>query len=251
MSAASSSAAERPESVGVATRVGIGELNERSLHKALKARYAPPGSTTEHPVDGFVADVMFDGHLVEVHTGNFSSLRRKLPRLLDRFPLTLVYPIAVDRYIVKPPAEPGAKERRRKSPKHGSVFQVFEPLTSIPELLGHPNMTLDIALVVEDAVRIWHPRARRRRGGWRTVDRRLVDVVETVTVNHMSDLFQLLDDRLPPHFTTLDLANVMASPRRLGQQAAFCLRRGGVIEICGKEGNALVYRRGAAGGSRV
>ena len=31
----------------------IGELNERSLHRALKARYATPGSIPEQAVDGF------------------------------------------------------------------------------------------------------------------------------------------------------------------------------------------------------
>ena len=36
----------------------IGELNERSLHRALKVRYAASGSVTEQAVDGFVADVM-------------------------------------------------------------------------------------------------------------------------------------------------------------------------------------------------
>ena len=35
----------------------------------------------------------------------------------------------------------------------------------------------------------------------------------------------------------------MKSSRRLGQLAAFCFREGGVSETCGKNGNALVYRR--------
>lgn len=222
---------------------GIGELNERSLHRALKARYATPGSATEQAVDGFVADVVIGERLVEIHTGNFHPLKRKLPRLLDQYPVTLVYPIAKDRYILKVPDDPDGKTTRRKSPKHGSVYQVFEPLASIPALLAHPNFTLEIALVVEDAVRVWDDRARRRRGGWVTVDRRLVDVVETIRIERMADLFALLDDALPAQFTTRDLAAAMGSPRRLGQQAAFCLREGGVTEICGKDRNALVYQR--------
>ena len=35
----------------------------------------------------------------------------------------------------------------------------------------------------------------------------------------------------------------MKSSRSLGQKAAFCFREGGVSEICGKNGNTLVYRR--------
>ena len=221
----------------------IGELNEGSLHRALKARYATPGSATEQAVDGFVADVVIGDRLIEIHTGSFTPLKRKLPPLLENYRVTLVYPIARDRYIVKVPDASNERTMRRKSPKHGSVYQVFEPLASIPDLLEHPNLSLDVVLVVEDAVRVWDERARRRRGRWVTVDRRLVEVVETLHIERMADLFTLLDERLPARFTTRNLAAVMNSPRRLGQQAAFCLRRAGVTEICDKQGNALVYQR--------
>ena len=261
----------------------IGELNERSLHRALKARYAVPGSVMEQAVDGFVADVMIGGRIVEVHTGPFSPLKKKLPRLLERFAVTLVYPVAQDRYIVTMPAGvdargvpdttdtpntpdvptapntpdvPGAliaPIRRRKSPKHDSVFTVFDGLTSIPTLLDHPNLTIDVVMTVEEDVRVKDPDHRGRRGGrrgrhrrdWTRIDRRLVEVAQTHRLTGMADLFALVDAALPEPFTTLDLARAMRSPRRLGQQAAFCFREAGVSEVCGKTGNALLYRRAA------
>ena len=131
--------AERP----LAGAASIGELNERSLHRALKARYAVAGGATEQAVDGFVADVVAGGRIVEVHTGSFRPLKRKLPRLLERYPVTLVHPVARDRYIVKMAADPNAPPTRRKSPKRGSVFEVFPALASIPALLAHPNLTLE------------------------------------------------------------------------------------------------------------
>ena len=261
----------------------IGELNERSLHRALKARYAVPGSVMEQAVDGFVADVMIGGRIVEVHTGPFSPLKKKLPRLLERFAVTLVYPVAQDRYIVTMPAGvdargvpdttdtpntpdvptapntpdvPGAliaPIRRRKSPKHDSVFTVFDGLTSIPTLLDHPNLTIDVVMTVEEDVRVKDPDHRGRRGGrrgrrrrdWTRIDRRLVEVAQTHRLMGMADLFALVDAALPEPFTTLDLARAMRSPRRLGQQAAFCFREAGVSKVCGKTGNALLYRRAA------
>ena len=273
----------------------IGELNERSLHRALKARYATPGSVTEQAVDGFVADVMIGDRIVEVHTGSFWPLKKKLPRLLERFAVTLVYPVAQDRYIVTMPDGAGAQGappvppvppvpvapaapavpvaapvpddrgdgpsapivplRRRKSPKHDSVFAVFDGLTSIPTLLEHPNLTLDVVMTVEEDVRVKDsgprgrgPGRRRRYGrGWTRIDRRLVEVARTHRLTGMADLFALVDAGLPEPFTTLDLARTMRSPRRLGQQAAFCFRTAGVSEICGKAGNALLYRRAARG----
>ncbi len=98
-------------------------------------------------------------------------------------------------------------------------------------------------MTVEEEVRAMNGRGNWRRGGWAILDRRLVDVVETCTIASMADLFAPLDADLPERFTTRDVVAAMQSSRRLGQLAAFCFREGGVSEVCGKDGNALVYRR--------
>ena len=221
----------------------IGELNEQSLHRALKERYALAGSDTERAIDGYVADVVTGGRIVEIQTGGFGPLKGKLSRLLESYPVTLVHPVARDRYIVKAGDDPDAPPTRRRSPRHGSVFDVFQALVSIPALLAHPNLSLDVVMTIEEEVRI--PRVRRgwRRPGYTRVDRRLVDVVETHTVSSMADLFAMVDADLREQFTTNDIAEAMKSARRLGQQAAYCFREGGVTEICGKDGNTLIYRR--------
>lgn len=219
----------------------IGELNERSLHRALKALYAAPGSLSEQLIEGYVVDVLIGQRIVEIHTGSFSPLKRKLPRLLESHPVTLVHPIAKDRFIIKQGGE--GESTRRKSPKHGSVFGIFSGLTSFPKLVAHPNFALEVVITVEEEVRIPNPRLNRRRGGWSAIDRRLVEVLETHRIESMGELFAMLDADLPEELTTADLASAMQAPRRLGQQAAFCLREAGVLAICGKTGNALRYRR--------
>lgn len=227
----------------------IGELNERSLHRALKQRYAARGGTVEGIVGGYVADVLLGDRIVEIQTGSFSSLKRKLPRLLAEYPVTLVHPIARDRFIVRMDhaagdgAEPVALARPRKSPKHGSPFDVFQALTGIPTLLDHPNLTLDIVMVVDEDIRVPYQGRRRRRRDWVSVDRRLLEVIETRTVEGMADLFAMIDAELPEAFTSRDLAEAMRSSRRLGQQAAFCFREAGLSEICGKRNRFLLYRR--------
>ena len=131
----------------------IGELNERSLHRALKQRYAIAGSATEQAIDGFVVDLVIGDRIVEIQTGGFSPLKRKLPRLLERHRVTLVHPIARDKYIIKVATDRGVLQPRRKSPKHGSVFHIFPALVSIPALLAHSNLTLEIVMTVEEEVR--------------------------------------------------------------------------------------------------
>ena len=113
---------------------------------------------------------------------------------------------------------------RRRSPRHGSVFDVFSSLVSIPAMLAHPNLTLDVVLTVEEELRALSDRPGRWRRGWARVDRRLVDVVETHTIALMADLFAMIDAELPELFTSNDIAVAMKSGRRLGQKAAYCFR---------------------------
>ena len=249
--------AESVEIAGPVSTSSIGELNERSLHRALKERYAARGGSIETAVDGYIADVAVGNRIIEIQTGGFWSLKRKLTRVLEHREVTLVHPVAKDRYIVKlSPSHAGESVRdgdldtaarpRRKSPKHGSPFDVFSALVSIPSLLEHPNLTLDVVVVIEEEVRVFAKGKRWRRHGWSTADRRLIEVVETHTFNRMADLFAMIEPELPDMFTTLHLAEAMQSSRRLGQQAAFCFRETGISEICGKQGQALLYRRTAA-----
>lgn len=220
----------------------IGELNERSLHRALKERYATARSDTERAIDGYVADIVTGGRIIEIQTGGFGPLRAKLERLLDTHPVTLVHPIPRDRYIVKV-VDGSASPTRRMSPKHGKVFDVFSALVSIPAMLAHPNLSLEVVMTVEEDVRAPSGRRSWRRAGWARVDRRLVDVLETHTISSMADLFAMIDAGLPDLFTTNDLAAAMKSARSLAQQAAYCFRESGVTQICGKSGNTLVYQR--------
>ena len=228
----------------------IGTLNEGSVHEALKQRYATGGSgegaELEVPIDGFVADVARDGRLFEIQTSGFSRLRRKLPPLLDRHLVTLVHPIAQVRHIVKLPQDEDGETTRRRSPRRGAVFDAFAELVYMPTLLEHPRLSLDVVLTEEDEYRVFDGRRGRRRKGWVIVGRRLVDVRETVSVGAMADLFALVSPKLPERFTTADLAAAIRRPRRLGQQAAYCLHACGVVRIVGKEGNAIVYAGNAA-----
>ena len=69
---------------------GVGVLNEKPLHAALKAWYAQPGDEFEALVDGSVIDIVRGDLLVEIQTRNFSALKRKLEKLVVDHPVRLV-----------------------------------------------------------------------------------------------------------------------------------------------------------------
>ena len=60
-----------------------------------------------------------------------------------------------------------------------------------------------------------------------------------VTSSH--DLLGLLPPGLPDPFTTGDLADALGRPRRLAQQATYCLRQTGAITVVGKRANVVEY----------
>lgn len=211
------------------------------MHAALKQWYAQPGDRFEVLVDGYVIDIQRGDLLIEIQTGNFSALKAKLSTLVSEHPVRLVYPIPQEKWIIKIPEGDG-KTQRRKSPKRGSVEEVFRELVSFPDMLAEPNFSLEVLLIQEEEVRRFDGRRRWRRRGWVTEERRLLGVVAQQSFETPANLWALMPSNLPPTFTTSDLARAMGKPRRLAQQAAYCLRKMGVITSVGKQGRSVAYR---------
>ncbi|MBA3736213.1 MAG: ABC transporter ATP-binding protein [Actinobacteria bacterium] len=70
----------------------IGTLNEGALHVQLKDWYRRRGDRVEELVDGFVVDLVRGNLLVEIQTGGFAPLRRKLELLTRQHRVRLVAP---------------------------------------------------------------------------------------------------------------------------------------------------------------
>ncbi len=223
-------------------RPQVGTLGEKPLHAALKRWYAEAGDRVEEPVDGFVIDLVRNGVLVEIQTRGFSSMKRKLAKLLERHAVHVVHPIAVEKWIVKLD-ETGEVTSRRKSPKRGAAVDLFGELVSFPELIADADLTLEVLLIREEEVRRFDGNQGWRRKGWVIEERRLLEVVDRLIVDSREALASFLPSELPREFTTADLADALRRHRRLAQQMTYCLRRVGVIELAGKDGNAIVYSR--------
>ncbi len=222
------------------TRIGI--LREKPLHASLKRWYARAGDRVEVAVDGYVIDLVRDELLIEIQTRGFSGMRPKVTALLARgHRVRIIHPIAIDRWIVNVDID-GAVLARRRSPKHGTVFDLVGELVSFPELLADPQFEIEVLLTREEEYRRHDPGRCWRRKGWTVVERRLVDVVDRVHLTSIEDLDCLVPDGLPDPFTTADLAQRLGRPRRTAQQLAYCLRKVGLVEALGRRGHAATYR---------
>jgi hypothetical protein len=222
----------------------IGSLNEKPLHADLKEWYRRAGDLVEAPLNGFVADLLRGDQLIEIQTGSFSALGKKLDHLLDHHRLRLVHPVAAETWIVKVD-DAGAQLSRRKSPRRGIAADVCAELVAFPSLLSHPNFVLDVALVQQEEVR-QRDRSVRRRRGWTVRERRLLAVVETVEFASPQGLLSLIPPSVPERFNTADLAKALGRSRHAAQQVAYCLRESGAVDVEGRGRAGIVYRRPAA-----
>jgi hypothetical protein len=220
----------------------IGTLNEGALHAQLKDWYRREGDLVEQVVDGFVVDLIRGNLLVEIQTGSFAPLRRKLELLRRQHPVRLVAPVPLTRTITRV-SDDGAPLSARRSPRRGRIEEIFDRLVSIPSLLSCPRFELDVVLTHQDELRVSRPGQAFRRHGWVVAGRRLVSVEQCLRIACPDDAARLLPPSLPELFDTAELAEAAGIERRLAQRMVYCLRAVGILETRGKRGNALVHRR--------
>jgi hypothetical protein len=219
---------------------GIGVLREGPLHASLKDFLARPGDRLEVKFERFVVDlVRADGELVEVQTGSFGALGRKLDALLDSHRVRIVHPIPALRRIVRVDAN-GEVLSTRKAPKRGAL-EVFDELVAFPSLLTHPNLTLELLMLEEDHIRGPEPVTKRRR----TRDpgeRRLREVLDRIELSEPPDLRTLLAPLPDTPFTTRELAAAQRCRLVLAQRIVYCLKANGLLEPAGNRGRAPLHR---------
>jgi hypothetical protein len=219
---------------------GIGLLNEKPLHAAVKQWCAQPGDAIEAVVGGYVIDLVRGDLLLEIQTRNFAAIRPKLTALVQTHRVRLVHPIARDKWIVRRVATAGGSVSRRKSPTTGRVEQLFDELVSVAPLLPHANLSLEVLMTREDELRRYEGRRRWRTRGWVVEERRLLDVAERRVFETPSDWRALLPPALD-EFTTGDLAEAIGIGEDLARKMAYCLRATGAIGLIGKRGRANLY----------
>lgn len=219
----------------------INTWNESLLHEDLKDLYCGDTGKKEVSIQGSICDVVRqDGSLVEIQTSSIGKLKNKLERLLQDHELELVHPIAVNS-IIETYNPDGSLKSRRKSPKHGTLFQLFSELTGIVHLLDNPNLTLTVVLADILEIRVADGTGSWRRKGIRLDDKKLIKIHETVSFTSLSAYARLLPDSLPTEFTVADLA--VSGAGRYSGKMAWVLKKAGILEQTGKKGRAYLYRR--------
>lgn len=219
----------------------IGTLAEKSLHAAIKTYLAQPGDLIETSLDGYVIDILRGDQIIEVQTGNFSAMKRKLKRLLEAgHRVRVVYPLPAVKWIVR---QTGSGEwiGRRKSPTQRRPVEVFRQLVYIPHLLPHPNFSLEILLTHQEEIWQDDGLGSWRRKGWSLYDHRLLEVVGQVSFANVADYLGLIPADLPAPFTNRQLAAALKISPGLAGKMTYTFRAAGWLAERGKQGRAIQF----------
>jgi len=233
--------AEKSNKVKKPDKRGIGTNNEKTLHSDLKKIYEDTNAKVEYKIGNYIIDVIKEDGLYEIQTKNFYAIGKKIKELIELDnKVVLVHPIAVEKHIITL-SEDGEVISQRKSPKKGTLVDIFDELVSIPYLLNEQGFNLEVLMTVQEEVRKSDGKGSWRRKGVSIVDRKLVAVLERYKFNSAEDFKSFLPKDLPLEFTNKDLSVKLNVPINKARKISYTLKNAGIIKECGKRGRELLY----------
>ncbi|WP_304223868.1 hypothetical protein [Gracilinema caldarium] len=243
----------------------MSEFNrESTLHAQLKMMYAGPDGEQEVPVGTYFCDCKApSGQLVEIQTGSFGPLKNKLRHIGQNHTVKIVHPIIRNRYIETYSADM-TLIRKRRSPKKGSLWDLFKALMHGPELAIHKNITIELVALDILEKRIQDGKGSWRRQGISLSDKSLLHIHDTITLQYPDSYLAFIPFSIEERFTIRDIYNRFQDEQAMNRKpidAAFCspsrelqnyssvqravyvLHRMGLIQRVGKKGAFYLYRR--------
>jgi hypothetical protein len=221
----------------------IGTEREGSLHRTLKFRYTGEDGAVETPMAGYVCDgINAAGEMIEVQTGSFGPLKKKIPELLPLGPVRIIHPIVV-RKSIETWDMAGQLLRRRNSPRKGNPWDLFKALIYAPDLPKFPGLTVELALVDVLEKRIVDGKGSWRRKGISITDRSITEYHETIVLREIKDYHRFLPFKKGEPFTVKVLAEKAGIPPVTARKTLYVLYHLDLAKRTGKKGNAWVYQR--------
>ena len=222
-------------------RSGIGTLTEKTLHHVIKNYIDPCENNHEVKVGRKFADIKSGSAITEIQTRSFNLLRRKLTDFLKEHTVTVVFPVANEKYIYWIDPESGETTEPRKSPKKGSALDIFPELYKIRMFLSEPNLKFRILLLKVDEIRLkngWSADGKRGSYKYENVPVELFDEVE---ISSLDDYKKLIPDGLPEVFNSKDFAKAAKRTVYRAQTALNVLNHVGVVERVSRNGRGYSY----------
>lgn len=168
-------------------------------------------------------------------------MRNKLKAFLPLFPVTIVYPIPREKWIIWIDEESGELSKKRKSPAKGNPYLVFPELYKIKTYLKNPNLRIRLALIDMEEYKLLNGWSRDKKRGSSRYDRIPVELVEEMEINRPEDYMQFVPLELKDGFTSKEFARVAHISVSLAQTVLNILHYMETVNRIGKKGNLYLY----------
>ena len=261
---------DRPAAGMRSTSAGIGTYKEKRLHAVLKDFYCPEGArqevklteqhltgthaeltdaATRRAADRYVADIMtHDGHIIEIQTGGFYPLVKKLHFYLCATDcrVTVVHPVAHVKWLRWMDEGTGELTERRRSPRRGRVRDIAKELYWLAPYLAEPRLTLCIPLLELEETRLLSGWGKNGKRGSTRYDRFPLALCDEVTFSTPADyaaVFLPPDDELPSPFTAAQYAKATGIRGKATYAMLHILSDLGYLIPAEKQGRAQAWER--------
>lgn len=220
----------------------IGTYKERTLHAALKNYYEPDQTRHEQPLMGYIADIFNENGVMEIQTRDFYAMKKKLETFLPEFPVTIIYPAVRQKWLIWINPETGETTPRRRSPKIGTPYAIFNELYGIRSLVTHTNLRLRIISVDIEEYRQLNGWSRDKKRGSTRSERIPVGIGDEIAVDNKRDYLKFIPEGLPSSFYSIDFAKSVKLNRSSAQNALYILNAVEAVERIDRDKKGYIYK---------
>ncbi|MDR3145612.1 MAG: hypothetical protein LBU21_04985, partial [Treponema sp.] len=178
---------------------------------------------------------------VEIQTGSFGPLRDKVKKLLLLHPVRIVHPVIITTYIETYDTK-ALLLRRRKSPRRGSPWDLFNSLLYAPELPLLRGLSVELALIDALERRVQDGKGSWRRRGISIAGRELREWHGSIVLKKPGDYRRFIPAARDGVLTARSLAESAGISGTLARKTLYVLGKMGLVERTGKLGRFYSYR---------
>ncbi len=228
--------------------LGIGTLAEKWLHQIVKRYLSEDPACHEIPVSSerrFVSDVRIGKNAYEVQTGAFAPMAKKIAYYLDSTDLTVtvVHPIAKDRWISWVNGQTAEITPRKRSPKHGRAEDILAELYPLIPFLGHPRLKFRVLLLEVHDFKLLSDRAGRAKQDARRYERIPLSLLEEIPLDTPTDFARFLPVELRSPFTVKQFSQATKIKGRDAYSAVRALTALGLLSPTEPIGRSMAFQK--------
>ncbi len=183
------------------SRESIGTLGEKVLHATLKNYFSDAGDLQEQKIGRYVADIFGKRGIIEIQTGGYAALKKRLPSLLEQYPVTVVCPVMRKKELFWIDPVTGAVDKGRRSPKTGRLCDALPELFYLSEFCERENFKIWIFLYDGREYKIRDGWGNGGKRGAHRADRVPLTPVDLYEFSVSDDFAALLPPGCPDSFT--------------------------------------------------